>query len=80
MCGQLTKEKNQLEEDKRHVKQDLSRLQTEIAGNVHSVKTLENKMERLQKEKLKKIVHRIPTSVLPEEAKSVTLKVRIVPE
>lgn len=76
MCDHLTKEKNQLEEEKKHIKQDLSKLQTEIQGNAYSVKTLEEKMERLQFERLKKS-GRSSTVVLPEEAKSVTFEVGI---
>lgn len=73
MCEKLTKERDQLEEDKRRIKQDLNKLQTEIKGNAHSVKTLEDKMERLQKEKLK-ISQKL---VSPEEMKSVTLEVKV---
>lgn len=78
MCDQLTKEKNQLEEDKKQVKQDLNWLQTEIAGNAHSVKTLEDKMERLQKKKPQNIGHRSSTLISPEEDNQVTSKVRII--
>lgn len=42
MCDQLAKEKSKLEEDKKHIKQDLKRIQTEIAGNAHSMRKLEN--------------------------------------
>lgn len=49
MCDQLAKEKSKLEEDKKHIKQDLKRIQTEIAGNAHSMRKLEDKMENIEK-------------------------------
>lgn len=74
MCEQLTNEKNQLDEEKKHIQQDLSKLQTEIKENANSVKVLEDKMERLQ---LKRSGHRSSIVVLPEEAKSEVRKTRL---
>jgi hypothetical protein len=63
MCSQLSREKNTLEADKEHIKHDLSRLQTEIAGNTHSMRRLEGKIEELQKEKLQRTDHKSALSV-----------------
>lgn len=54
MCNELTKEKDKLEVDKKHVRQDLGKLRMEIQGNVHAMKTLQETMEKLKKRKRKK--------------------------
>ena len=59
MCNELNKEKDRLEVNKHHIREDLCQLQLEIKDNVTAVKTLQDTMERLKlaKQKLRTVQH-----------------------
>lgn len=81
MCTQLTKEKDQLETDKHHIKEDLCQLQVEIQDNVHAVKSLQDTMEKLQlvKKKLRSTRHTVVTAPSQKLNTTPTFQLQVSP-